>query len=309
MTAQLWRCLHCLVGSPGVAVVCKDERKGRQALRSTTFILTITILSTMSEQWPLRDDRDGRPQPMTPPSPVVNHDEQSAMLSPTSVSTPTSIPSHEQPSAPSLNSNFQARSQFVSSPLNPLSPFARSRPQSRAGSMHINRMASEETYALSTPYSSLASGQRGSMVLYRLATEDENGSLLMPPTFPNHHNRDSVVSSSGDSIVSLSSDSKYPQGYSFQRGLVPYAYDPALDEKEPPDEVDLLHDPGDGKDDERVRFALRGILNVGVLVLLIAGLLCLFIIYPVLKSLQDSARNRAIDDSLRINATGQSPYL
>jgi beta-glucan synthesis-associated protein KRE6 len=172
--------------------------------------------------------------------------------------------------------------------------------------MYINRMASEETYALSTPYSSLGSGQRGSMVLYRLATEDENGSLLVPPTFPN---RDSVVSSSGDSIVSLSSDSKYPQGYSVQRGLVPYAYDPALDEKEPPDEVDLLHDPGDGKDDERVRFALRGILNVGVLVLLIAGLLCLFIIYPVLKSVQDSARNKAIDDSLHINATGQSPAL
>jgi hypothetical protein len=174
--------------------------------------------------------------------------------------------------------------------------------------MYINRMASEETYALSSPYSTVGAGQRGSMVLYRLATGDEHGVLLAPPNRLSHHNRDSIVSSSGDSIVSLSSDSKYPSGFQ-QRGLIPYAYDPALDEKEAPDEVDLLHDPGDGKDERGRFFAMRGILNVGVLVLLIAALLCLFIFYPVLRSLQLDARNRAIDGNLRINGTGQAPVL
>ena len=61
------------------------------------------------------------------------------------------------------------------------------------------------------------------------------------------NNRDLVASSSVDSIFSLSSDSKYTSGITHgAKGLVPYAYDPAVDDKDPPDEEDLLHDP-DGK--------------------------------------------------------------
>jgi hypothetical protein len=50
---------------------------------------------------------------------------------------------------------------------------------------------------------------------------------------------------SGDSIFSLSSDSKCLSSVTYgQHGLVPYAYDPDIEDKEPPDE-DVLHDPDD----------------------------------------------------------------
>jgi hypothetical protein len=71
------------------------------------------------------------------------------------------------------------------------------------------------------------------------------------------------------------SDSKYPSGvaYGGSRGLVPYAYDPAVDDKEP---EDVLHDP-EGKGKPSSALPWRGFLNVGVLLVLISGLLCLFI--------------------------------
>jgi hypothetical protein len=96
------------------------------------------------------------------------------------------------------------------------------------------------------------------MVLYRLADERDrlsstlmasglpNGSnhdsILMPPKFP--YNQDSVLSTSGDSIISFCSDSKYPSGMQgTQRGLVAYPYDPVLDDLDAPDEEDFLHNP------------------------------------------------------------------
>jgi beta-glucan synthesis-associated protein KRE6 len=161
-----------------------------------------------------------------------------------------------------------------------------------------------------SPFSTLGSGgQRGSMVLYRLAAEEDMGALL-PPKLNN--NRDSIASSSGDSIFSLSSDSKYPSGitYGGTRGLVPYAYDPAIDDQDPPDEEDMLHDPdGKGAKQNSTFLPWRGFLNVGVLLVLILGLLCLFIFYPVLTFIRNNARNLAIDGNIRINATGQAPKL
>jgi hypothetical protein len=89
---------------------------------------------------------------------------------------------------------------------------------------------------------------------------------------------------------------------------VPYAYDPAVDENEPPDAEDLLHEPGNDLKNGTI-FAWRGFLNVGVLALLILGLLSLFIFYPVLTFFRDNARNLAIGGNIRINATGQTPVL
>jgi hypothetical protein len=146
------------------------------------------------------------------------------------------------------------------------------------------------------------------MVLYRLATEEEQGELLPPPTLLN--NRASVASISGDSIFSLSSDSKYPSGVTYgQRGLVPYAYDPDIEDKELPDEEDVLHDPDDKRGEKTSSlFAMRGFLNVGVLLILISGLLCLFI-FSVLTFIRNNALNLAIDGNIRINATSQAPVL
>jgi len=159
-----------------------------------------------------------------------------------------------------------------------------------------------------SPFSTLGSGQRGSMVLYRLAGEEDAGALLPPKLISNRDNRDSVASSSGESIFSLSSDSKYPSGitYGGTRGLVPYAYDPAIDDQDPPDEEDMLHDP-DGKGILNTTYLpWRGFLNVGVLLVLILGLLCLFIFYPVLTFIRNNARNLAINGNIRINGSGQA---
>jgi len=174
--------------------------------------------------------------------------------------------------------------------------------------MNITRLPSDDSQALGGAVSPfLTGGPRANMVLYRLAAEDDTGALIPPPKFASQ--RDSVASSSGDSIFSLSSDSKYPSGvtYGTGRGLVPYAYDPAIDDKEPPDEEDMLHDP-QGKW-ESTFWAWRGLINVGVLVILITGLLCLFIFYPVLTFIRNNARNLAIDGNIRINATGQAASL
>ena len=74
------------------------------------------------------------------------------------------------------------------------------------------------------------------------------------------------------------------------------------------DEEDLLH-TGD-PDEKKMSFcSIRGILNVGVLVILIAALLTLFVCYPVLNFYHNIARNPAADGNVRINATGQVPVL
>ncbi|KAJ3552544.1 hypothetical protein NM688_g4097 [Phlebia brevispora] len=193
---------------------------------------------------------------------------------------------------------------FISSPLNPNAAHAlRSRPGSR-GSTHFTRVASEESQALTSPFATLNPSQRGSMVLYRLAVDDDD--LLLPPK--TLQPRDSVASSSGDSIFSLSSDSKYPSGMAAARsGFVPYAYDPDLDTKEDGDDDDSFNS---GEDDHPIcSCSIRGFLNIGVLVILIAALLTLFVCYPVLTFYRNNARNLAIDGNIRVNATGQATEL
>ncbi|TFK35297.1 beta-glucan synthesis-associated protein-domain-containing protein [Crucibulum laeve] len=73
----------------------------------------------------------------------------------------------------------------------------------------------------------------------------------------------------------------------------------------------MLHDPSEkgGLKGDKGHFPWRGLLNVGVLLLLILGLLCLFVFYPVMTFYRDQARNNRIDGNIRINATGQAPVL
>lgn len=252
----------------------------------------------MSAPWPSQDGPDSRsasgsssPEDHQPRTPTASNAD-SPLLAPADASAKPPTRSFSQSNA------------FVSSPLNPHTAHAlRSRPGSR-GSTHFTRIASEESQALSSPYSSLNPMQRGSMVLYRLATDDNE--MLMPPR--NLQPRDSVASSSGDSIFSLSSDSKYPSGLAAGRGpFVPYAYDPDLDMKdEGEDDDDFLAD----RPERRLLFcSIRGLLNVGVLILLIGALLALFVCYPVLEFFHNSSRNLATTANIRINATGQAPAL
>lgn len=219
---------------------------------------------------------------------------------------PPDSPQLRQTPTRSLSNNVNLN--FVSSPLNPnpslSSPSSqgnlRLRSQSRQ-SMHFNRVASEDSQVLASNIASLPAGQRGSMILYRLAADDDGEALTPPRSLPN---RDSVLSTSGDSIFSLSYDSKYPSGTSHPRGtLVPYVYDPGLDE---PEEDDPLHDPNDDSANSS-SFPLRGLINVSVLLLLILALLSLFIIYPVI-SYYRNAKN-AIVVNVLTKRTGQVPLL
>ena len=89
---------------------------------------------------------------------------------------------------------------------------------------------------------------------------------------------------------------------------MPYAYDPDSDLKDETDEEDPLH-TGDPDEKKLILCSLRGVLNVGVLVILIAALLTLFVCYPVLSFYRNLPRNTAIDGNVRINATGQAPVL
>ncbi|KAF9459245.1 hypothetical protein BDZ94DRAFT_1050903 [Collybia nuda] len=218
---------------------------------------------------------------------------------------------------------------FASSPLNPAypslaSPFAR--PGSR-GSAHVTRIASEESRALSmhSPFSqngSAGGGVRGSMILYRRA--DASDDVLLPPSMPHAKgNRASVFSTSGDSFMSLSSDSKYPTGMGLgdpahphphvsKGGLVAYAYDPSLDDDAdaPMDDEDLMHDPSaPEKDYGRTaggKRSWRGFKNLAALGILIAALLCLFVVYPIIDNFRGDKRDRMILANTRINATGQA---
>ncbi|KAG6886734.1 hypothetical protein C0995_005352 [Termitomyces sp. Mi166 len=145
------------------------------------------------------------------------------------------------------------------------------------------------------------------------ASSHDSAQLLPPPRFPGGANRDSTISSSAASFVSL--DSKYPLSHrdsafpSTPRGvLVPYEYDPTADELELADEEDMIHDPA-VHGVRKTRFPWRGILNITVLMGLILALLCLFVVYPVLTFYGDEARNCRIDGNIRINATGQASVL
>ncbi|KAG2004948.1 hypothetical protein CC2G_003452 [Coprinopsis cinerea AmutBmut pab1-1] len=259
------------------------------------------------------------------------------------------------------------------------SPFGR--PGSRA-SINFSRMPSDigAHSSISAPYPGLpTTGSRGSMILYRRAdsmiqvptpsgmntpplqashtgaTDDSGaGGLLPPPGFA-AMNRASVYSTSGDSMISMGSDSKYPAsmvggyiggGYGSEpRGLVAYAYDPDEDDDSDDGEDDWLHDPeieypgssSSRKNSTATRntstasssthgavkpttgkprrppkvysspiISWRGVVNISTLVAMVAALLCLFVVYPMVRFYTDAPVNERITGNLRINATGQA---
>lgn len=231
----------------------------------------------------------------------------------------------------SNSANFHPRSQrttgssiksFASSPLKPSGPTTTaptsfpSSPFNRSGSRastYINRIASEECRALASNQAINHSGPRGSMILYRCADLTPDDGLLPPSR--SHLHRNSILSVSGDSIVSLSSDSKYPsRTIASDRGLIAYAYDPSLDElgSATPADDDFLHETDEKFPQPPGLFpsvSFRGIINILSLVALIAALLCLFVVYPVIRFYHDNGRNLLITFNTRINKTGQAEIV
>lgn len=246
----------------------------------------------MSSPWPTHGDGAGDPfasesqesQPSTPELlPTSPRTPQTSTFESPLLSVNDSRDSRSSP-PPSKPNPRHPSGNFVSSPLNPNAPPTsphgmsgiRSRPASR-GSTYFNRIASEESQALASQFNTVGSASRGSMILYRLASEGTPDEALLPPK--TLVNRDSVASSSGDSIFSLSSDSKYPSGMvSGQRGFVPYVYDPDSDVHAGPEEDDYLYTSEFAE--KQTFFSCRGVLNIGLLLLLIGALLSLFVQIP-----------------------------
>lgn len=244
------------------------------------------------------------------------------------------------------------------SPLNPTTTTTTTttvmplRPPSR----HFTRLASEEARAFGSPPPSASANpgltSKGSMILYRVAdpttissvngtdtplshyslrhlVASEDASSPLP--LPESNNRVSIYSTSGDSIVSLNSDSKYPNIESQRSALIAYVYDPDADDDsldDENDEVDWLHDPESiiaqklsklrslpppqrppySKPPTESSLSWRGFLNITMLILLIITVLALFIAYPTVATINDGGRNKLIAFNARINASGQADY-
>jgi hypothetical protein len=77
-----------------------------------------------------------------------------------------------------------------------------------------------------------------------------------------------------------------------------------------PNEEDPLHDP-DGKvfKSGGHRLSWRGLRNLTMLLIMLAGLLALFVAYPVVMFLHDNGRNILIVGNTRINSTGQAEII
>lgn len=208
--------------------------------------------------------------PKTPPTPDPHHPllhHQSPSLS------------QDQPAPVMMtplghtSSSSRQSSSYIPSPLNPRAAPSGSLPRSRRGSIHLPRVASEESQALM----SAQAGQRGSMVLWRISTDP--APPLPPPD--NRFSRYSIHSTSDASLFSLSEDSKYPINSNSQKGqagLVAYAYDPEFDTDDPKD--DFMEDKKDGG--ILWGFNLRGLMNISTIIILIFALFCLFALYPIL---------------------------
>ncbi|KAL4079863.1 glycoside hydrolase family 16 protein [Scleroderma yunnanense] len=253
------------------------------------------------------------------PSDPVDHEPLQTATTTTSTHTTTSnrridSPPSESSSSAHVRSPSRTMSSvgFISSPLNPNAPNPqlRSSPLSRPSNMPIPRVASEESQALASHYLNAPPGYRGSMILYRLSvatsTSTDQKDTLQPPQNV-LGNGGSRLSASGDSIFSLSSDSKYPFGAFKHGALVPYAIDPELEIINEPEEDDFLHDPEDPRLRSPSRMNLRALLNVGSLFLLILGLMFLFVFYPVYNILANHDISAAMVGNALVNSTGQVP--
>ncbi|KAF9036946.1 hypothetical protein BDZ89DRAFT_1061635 [Hymenopellis radicata] len=169
----------------------------------------------------------------------------------------------------------------------------------RSQSIDIARLPSEDIRAFRKP--TLDGSRGGSMILYRLVDVTQPTTTIVAPFRMSHAHRDSVASSSGDSVISLSPDSKYPLfSSSTERGMVAYSFDPLLDDMTD-DEDDMF-----GEDKKPTHISRRRLGNVVALVLLVIGLLSLLVVYPVVAFYRANHRDRRIVDNPYINSTGQA---
>ncbi|KZV85342.1 SKN1-domain-containing protein [Exidia glandulosa HHB12029] len=245
------------------------------------------------------------PTPASPTTP--QHGAEDALLS-TSPSSSSTISTEPPPPVPPKNPSPDLQPAYIGSRLNP-NANPRSRPSSRA--------VSSDDPAMGFPAGSIG-GNRGSMVLYRLASEEEQllagapnqAAALHPPSTLGgaNLNRFSRVSSTG-SIMSLADrDSKYPghNGLIPSPGaFVPYEYDPH--------EYDDLDAADDDLDEKALRrtggFNVRGFVNVAAILLLTSAIIALFTGYPIVSAVLTDPVKQLISSNTQVNGTGQAAVL
>ncbi|KAL0059726.1 hypothetical protein AAF712_013522 [Marasmius tenuissimus] len=189
----------------------------------------------------------------------------------------------------------------------------------------------------SSSASSTMSKQSGApMVLYRLAPHsgepgsNRSSTVSQTPSLINEDNKypsfrglsePSSPSSSRHRLPhaalfsSTPSSTHAPLSQNPPRGLVPYEYDPVTDSMMH-EEDDVLHDPKSTKEQFRKAagpqsggLSWRGFKNMGMLVVLVAGMLGIFLVYPVVRHYQDEAFVKTVSENIHINGTGQLPDL
>jgi len=215
------------------------------------------------------------------------------------------------PSRNSAISPVSNRPSYIPSPLNPNSSGAstgqRSRPPSFGGSNGLDRMVDGR------PGGSSGSDGSGNVVtaherdqIKGILSGSYGGGLgpyapLRGPTMqqvPTPGNRFSTLSSVG-SVISLTSDSKYPSMYlpnsntQVTGGFFPYTDTPHIDYATTsftPDEDDALHEPEPrGYKEGCSPWNWRGVLNLALLFIIVAALVTLFAAYPIINYVQTGA--------------------
>ncbi|KAL0572857.1 hypothetical protein V5O48_009106 [Marasmius crinis-equi] len=202
-----------------------------------------------------------------------------------------------------------------------------SRPQSSSSSIPPS------PYGGPSSSSSISKQSGAPMVLYRLAGNEpgsnRSSTMSESPSMINEDNKYPSFRHASEPSSPSSSRQRLPHAALFSntpssthaplsqnppRGLVPYEYDPRVDSMLN-EEDDVLHDPKYTKEQFKKAvkpsstFSTRGFKNIGMLVVLVAAILGVFLVYPVVRNYQDDAWRKTVADNIHVNATGQTPIL
>jgi len=133
---------------------------------------------------------------------------------------------------------------------------------------------------------------------------------------PTQGNRFSTLSSVG-SVISLTSDSKYPSMYlpnthtQISGAFFPYTDSPHVDYATTsftPDEDDALHEPdARGAKEGCSPLNWRGVLNLALVIIIVGALIALFAAYPIVSYMSDGTA--WYGSAIGINSTGQAAYM
>lgn len=169
---------------------------------------------------------------------------------------------------------------------------------------------------MTTPSSRVTSGEsRTYPPPPGLNTSSSRASIILcrHVEFSPHILRASLGSASGESIFTISSDSKYPPSFQTERGFVAYAYHSEVDDNYFFDDEDIIYGSPQQSHRHITRtqgsryLDSRGFVNIATLVTMLIAILMLFVVYPAIAFYRNHGRNQLILTNHLINSTGQFP--